>query len=75
MLDKYYEELLKATFLKDMCNCNCRAPGKVELPTLTMGIDLIDLLIETGQFYEAQRIIEKLTTCIGITELNCRCNG
>jgi len=74
-LKNYYENALKSLFLKDMCNCNCTNNTKIELNILTMGIDLIELLTSTGQYYEVQRIIEKLITCIGIAELNCKCYG
>lgn len=76
-LDDYYLTLLKSKYLKNICNCGCSCIDnidKVQLDTLTMGLDLIDALLLKLQYHEVQRIVEKLSVCFGLTNTNCNCN-
>lgn len=75
-LNDYYLALLRSKYLKNICNCGCGCidkQDKVRLDTLTMGLDLIEALIGKAQYYEVQRIVEKLMICFGIVENNCNC--
>lgn len=75
-LSDYYLRLLKEKYLKNICNCGCSCIdkiGKVELDTLTMGLDLIEALEIKHQYYEVQRIVEKLSICFGLIMPNCNC--
>jgi hypothetical protein len=75
-LQNYYINLLKSKYLKNICNCGCGCIDKVDkvkLDTLTMGLDLIEALLSKVQYYEVQRIIEKLMVCFGIVDNNCNC--
>lgn len=77
-LNKYYTDLVKSRFLKNICACGCiNKSDKIILDTLVMGIDLIDTLLLENQYYEAQRILEQLSTCFNIVEINkgCNCDG
>jgi len=76
LLREYYLNLLKSKYLKNICNCGCACIDridKVKLDTLTMGLDLIEALESKFQYYEIQRIVEKLSSCFGIITSNCNC--
>jgi hypothetical protein len=75
-LQDYYLGLLKAKYLKNICACGCGCidkQDKVQLDTLTMGLDLIEALQAKFQYYEVQRIVEKLLVCFGLQMTNCNC--
>ena len=75
-LRDYYLKLLKSKYLKNICNCGCGCidkQDKVKLDTLTMGLDLIEALMAQYQYYEVQRIIEKMMVCFGIVSNDCNC--
>lgn len=75
-LNNYYINLLKSKYLKNICNCGCGCidkQDKIKLDTLTMGLDLIEALLTKAQYYEVQRIIEKLMVCFGMVDNNCNC--
>lgn len=77
ILQDYYIKLLKAKYLKNICNCGCGCmdkTDKVRLDTLTMGLDLIEALQAKNQYYEIQRIVEKLMVCFGLIDANCNCS-
>lgn len=76
ILSDYYIQLLKAKYLKNICNCGCGCidkTDKVKLDTLTMGLDLIEALTAKLQYYEIQRIVEKLMVCFNLADSNCDC--
>lgn len=75
-LKTYYKDLLKNSFLKCICTCSGKehANRKV-IDTISMGIFLLELLIEEELLYEADRIINSLNTCNYINYSNCSCNG
>lgn len=76
ILNEYYLDLLKAKYLKNICNCGCGCidkQDKVKLDTLTMGLDLIEALESKVQYYEVQRIVEKLSVCFNIVQGDCDC--
>lgn len=77
LLDDYYVRLLKSKYLHNICNCGCGCidkTDKVRLDTLTMGLDLIEALEAKLQYYEIQRIVEKLMVCFGMIDSNCNCS-
>jgi hypothetical protein len=58
-----------------MCNCNCSSQSdKVTADALTMGITVLETLIEYAQYMEALRILNQLSVCTGITNTGCGCN-
>jgi hypothetical protein len=72
----YYQNLIQTKFLKGLCACGCMDPQeKITVDSLTMGIALLDVLIENQQYYECQAILEKLTMCVGILNTSCSCHG
>jgi hypothetical protein len=76
ILNEYYINLLKSKYLKNICNCGCgciEKSDKVKLDTLTMGLDLIEALEAKYQYYEIQRIVEKLMVCFNLADSNCDC--
>lgn len=76
-LEDYYLKLLKSKYLKNICNCGCGCidrQDKVKLDTLTMGLDLIEALTLTAQYFEIQRIVEKLSVCFGMVKNDCNCS-
>lgn len=77
LLNNYYLTLLRKKFLNNVCNCSCISSiEKLTLDTLTMGTILIDKLVTNLKYYEAERIVEQLSICSGITTItNCNCNG
>ena len=40
-----------------------------------MGLEVLRTLEQYNQYYEAQRILEKLSTCNGNVPINCGCNA
>lgn len=77
ILDDYYIRLLKSKYLHNICNCGCGCIDKIDkvrLDTLTMGLDLIEALEAKNQYYEIQRIVEKLMVCFGLIDSNCNCS-
>lgn len=75
-IEKYYIDLVKSKFLKGMCSCACiNDLDKITIDTLTMGIEVLDILIKYSQFYEAERMVEQLSVCTGIVNTNCSCNA
>ena len=76
-LNDYYIKLIKAKFLKDICNCACLdKSSKLMIDTLTMGLTLISKLEENMLFNEANRIINQLSVCTNITpNSDCNCYG
>lgn len=75
-LEDYYLKLLKGKYLKNICNCGCGCidkQDKVRLDTLTMGLDLIESLLAKLQYFEVQRIVEKLMVCFGMVANDCNC--
>jgi len=77
LIRTYYINLLKKKYLNNICNCDCiNKQDKLMIDTLTMGLALIEELNVYTQYYESQRIIEKLNKCLGnINATNCDCNG
>lgn len=76
LLKDYYLKLLKTKYLKNICNCGCGCIDKidkVQLDTLTMGLDLIEALEVKSQYFEIQRIVEKLSVCFGLITSDCNC--
>lgn len=76
ILNEYYIRLLKSKYLKNICNCGCGCidqADKVKLDTLTMGLDLSEALAAKYQYYEVQRIVEKLMVCFNLVDTNCDC--
>lgn len=72
----YYINLLKSKFSRTICSCSCISKAdKLTIDTLTMGLTLIDSLVNGDQFYEAQRIIEHLGVCNSLITSNCNCDG
>ena len=75
-LETYYIDLIQSKFLKSICTCSCvNSQDRVTIDTLTMGLELIKKLVEYLQYMEAERMIEQLSTCSGIINTNCNCNG
>ena len=75
-LHTYYVNLIKAKFLKNVCNCDCISPtDRLTIDSLTMGLTLIKELTTYAQYNEAQRIVEQLNKCTGIVTTSCNCNG
>lgn len=77
-LNKYYTDLLNSQLLKQL-KCGCQSVNKTDKTTidiLTMGLILIEKLIENLMFYEANRIIYKLSLCSNMVNYpNCNCNA
>ena len=76
-LKNFYTNLLESKIFKNIYDCNCQESktDKVLIDTLTMGLEVLKILVEHEQFHEAQRIVEKLTTCNKAINLNCNCNA
>lgn len=75
-LETYYINLIKDKFMKGICSCNCVSSNdltKTTIDTLTMGLDVVKILLEYLQYYEAQRMIEQLSVCSGEINVNCNC--
>jgi len=76
MLNDLYIRMIKEKYLKDICNCGCECINnidKVKLDTLTMGLALLEALTIKTQYYEIQRIVEKLLVCFRLLLPNCNC--
>ena len=74
-LDEYYHNILESSLKAGLCGKCLSATKQAELDTLMIGLEVIDHLVENEQYYEAQRIIEQLSTCAGLTESNCNCGS
>ena len=76
-LSKYYNDLIESKIFKNIFSCECleSKEDKVIIDTLTMGLEVLRTLIEYNQYYEAQRILEKLSTCNTSITVNCGCNA
>lgn len=75
-LNKYYIDLIESKLLKNVFSCNCMTPqDRVLIDTLSMGLDVIKTLMEYNQFYEAKRILDKMSVCSGLVNPICKCNG
>lgn len=75
-LELYYINLIKDKFMKGICSCNCnngKSSEKLTIDTLTMGLEVIKILVEYLQYLEAERIIEQLSVCSGQINVNCNC--
>lgn len=73
-LDTYYLNLIKSKFLKNICGCSCSSQqDRITIDTLTMGLHLIASLGTYLQYYEATRLIEQLSVCTGVSNVNCNC--
>ena len=75
ILETYYKELLQSRFLGGINNCTCSYDkDKLMIDILTMGIDLVKILIKYGQYFEAGALITQLSLCSSLTTPNCGCN-
>lgn len=77
-INEYYIDLLNSKFVKQLkCGCEFISKSdKIMIDTLTMGLTLIEKLIENSLYYEAGRILEKLLICARLVNPpNCNCNG
>lgn len=75
-LNTYNINLIKQTFLKGICSCNCSTrTDKQTIDTIIMGLEVIKNLIDYELYLEAQRMIEQLGVCSGILNPNCNCNA
>lgn len=75
-IKKYYLDLIQSKFLKGLCACGCMdAQEKITVDALTMGLNLLEVLVANQYYYEAERLIEKLTVCTGIVNVGCGCHG
>lgn len=75
-IETYYINLLKTKFLKNMCGCSCdNQSNRITIDTLTMGLEVIKYLIEYSQYNEASRIVDMLSICTGVININCNCNA
>jgi len=74
ILSNYYLNLLKSTFTKDLCICGCASKyERITMDILVMGIELINQLTIIKNYYEVQRIIERLSICNGLLTSGCDC--
>lgn len=76
-LNKYYVDLIQSKIFKNIFSCDCleSKEDKLIIDTLTMGLEVLRTLEQYNQYYEAQRILEKLSTCNGNVPINCGCNA
>lgn len=77
IINSYYINYIQSNYVNNLCSGKLlSSQDKITIDSLTMGLSIIQCLIECGeQYYEAQRIIEKLSLCTGIINTNCNCNG
>lgn len=75
-INEYYLKILNNQFLKQL-KCGCESVNRADKLTvdlLTMGLILVEKLIENSMFYEANRIIYKLSICSNlVNSSNCGC--
>lgn len=74
-LNEYYHSVLKVSLQDGLCGKCKSTTQKAELDTLMIGLEVIDYLVENEQYYEAQRIIEQLSSCVGLMNSNCNCGS
>ena len=73
-LNTYYTNLLKSAFTKDLCGCGCLSKyERTTLDVLIMGMELINQLTLIENYFEVQRIIERLSICTGLLTSGCDC--
>lgn len=73
-LNNYYLSFINDKFANIICGRCQSTSNNVTQDTLVMGLYLIEYLEENEQYYEAQRIIEQLSACVGLsTASNCNC--
>lgn len=73
-LEDLYSSYLQNNFLNCLCSCKpVTQQSKLTVDVLTMGLNLISILQTQEQFYEIQRIINKLQFCHNSPK--CNCNG
>lgn len=76
VINEYYIKALKDRFQNIICGCiTCGSTSKLTMDTLEMGLALIEYLNIYSQYYESQRIIEQLGSCLSISTSTCNCNG
>lgn len=76
VINEYYINALKARFQNIICGCTtCDTTSKLTMDTLEMGLALIEYLNVYSQYYESQRIIEQLGSCLSISTSTCNCNA
>ena len=74
-LNSKYLDLIKAIIYAGMNSCNVSKQESMTRDVLMMGLELINKLIYTNRFAEAQRLLDDITPCSINTNLNCGCNG
>lgn len=74
-LEAYYIDLLQNKFLKGICGCTCTFSDatKQTIDTLMMGLAIIQYMNTYQQYNEAQRVLENLSSCVGLTTSDCGC--
>lgn len=77
ILNNFYITYLQNNYLNSLCSGKLLSlQDKVTIDSITMGLSIIECLIDCGgKYYEAQRIIEKLSMCYGTINTNCNCHG
>lgn len=76
LLQENYLTLLQKKFLGEVCGCGCSLSGndKQVIDTILMGTEVLNILVDTEQFYEALRILGNLSGCtINTNTSNCNC--
>lgn len=74
ILSNYYTNLLKSAFTKDLCVCGCTDKyERITMDVLIMGMELINQLTLIENYYEVQRIIERLSVCNNLLTSGCDC--
>jgi len=76
IITEFYIKYVKEKFQNIICGCTtCGPTNKLTMDTLEMGLALIEYLNIYSQYYESQRIVEQLGSCLNISTSTCNCNA